>query len=190
MTAELISTPGEWLLTLAPVIGLTSALLAHLLVRRYHSKLRMVPGLLAAAAVGAGVLLFVSGFAVRQSQLLWLDLLGRFVTACFAFNALFYLYASCFIALASSIRIQTLARIRNSHPSAQALHANQLEQQQLALERLSRLVNDGRLAVRGNRYFSRSDWLLQVSRVYSMWRLVLFRTPYLADIKQADETLP
>ena len=174
----------EWMLVAAPAAGLASAVAAHLGLCRVREGNRIVPTLLAGAAVGAVVMLAISWWSVqRMEPPSWLDAIGRVFLNCLTYNAGFYLYSSLFIALSSSLRIEALRIVADAPaPVSPAELAALTDRSRLATGRLHRLVSDGRLILRGGRYFCRPDWLLLVSRFYSLWRRVLFAVPYSAEI--------
>jgi len=174
----------EWMLVAAPAAGLACAVAAHLGVCRVREGSRIVPTLLAGAGIGALVMLAISWWSLQRiEQLSWLDAIGRVALNCLTYNAGFYLYSSLFIALSSSLRIEALRIVADAlAPVSPADLAALTDRSHLAMGRLHRLVSDGRLILRGGRYFCRPDWLLLVSRFYSLWRRVLFSVPYSAEI--------
>ena len=173
----------EWVLVAAPAVGLACAVAAHLGVCRVLGNSRIVPMLLAGAVIGAIVMLGVSVWSLRRIELLsWIDAISRVALNCLTYNAGFYLYSSLFIALSSSLRIEALRIVADAPtPVSPADLAALTDRSQLAAGRLQRLVADGRLIVCGERYLCRPDWLLLVSRFYSLWRRVLFGVPYSAE---------
>ena len=173
----------EWVLVAAPAVGLACAVVVHLGACQLRGGNRIVPTLLAGAVIGAIVMLGVSVWSLRRIELLsWIDAISRVALNCLTYNAGFYLYSSLFIALSSSLRIEALRIVADAPtPVSPADLAALTDRSQLAAGRLQRLVADGRLIVRGERYFCRPDWLLLVSRFYSLWRRVLFGVPYSAE---------
>lgn len=181
---------SEWILVGAPVAGLAAAFLAHLGFCRVRDGNRLVPTLLIGAVIGAVVMLGISWWSLRRlEQVAWTDAAGRLAINCLSYNAGFYLYASLFIALSSSLRIATLRIIAAAAgPVSPAELAALTDRSRLATDRLRRLVADGRLTCRNALYFGNPDWLLVVSRFYSLWRTALFGVPYLADIDSVSQT--
>ena len=175
----------EWVLVAAPAVGLACAVVVHLGVCQLRGGNRIVPTLLAGAVIGAIVMLGISLWGLRRIELLsWIDAISRVALNCLTYNAGFYLYSSLFIALSSSLRIEALRIVADSAaPIFPAALAALTDRSHLATGRLQRLVADGRLIVRGERYFCRPDWLLLVSRFYSPWRRVLFGVPYSAETR-------
>jgi len=180
----------EWIFVGAPVTGLAAAFMAHLGFCRVRGGSALVPTLLVGAVIGAVVMLGFSWWSLqRLDQVAWTDAAGRLVINCLSFNAGFYLYSSLFIALSSSLRIAALRIIAAAAgPVSPAELATLTDRSHLATDRLRRLVADGRLTCRSGRYFCNPDWLLVVSRFYSLWRTVLFGVPYLADIDSVSPT--
>jgi hypothetical protein len=174
----------------APAAGLAAAFVAHLGFCRVRGGSRIVPTLLFGAVIGAVVMLGISWWSLRRlDQVAWTDAAGRLAINCIAFNAGFYLYTSLFIALSSSLRIAALRIIAAAAgPVSPAELAALTDRSHLAADRLRRLVADGRLTCRDGRYFCNPDWLLMVSRFYSLWRTVLFGVPYLADMAPGSPT--
>jgi hypothetical protein len=167
-------------LVLAPVLGLATYCLCHLVLARVFVGRSPYLALVAAFVPGLGAMVVVSGLALAAMQAALVDVVGYGLLNLATYGALGWGYFHFVNLCIASLRIRVLEEIVEAGGSLPGEHllARYNTDGMIAM-RIERLVGGGHLVVREARYYRGKPQFLLIARVFDLLRYAVMGPNYL-----------